>query len=105
MPRVVGRLARLQRARQATYRWHTMERVPTVDAVEVLAIARLWDPSTKRVAHIRSGENSSGHGPARPDDRINHRIVKLIVKKQPRPGNSLALGTGFFRNALASHVR
>jgi Ser/Thr protein kinase RdoA (MazF antagonist) len=36
-----------------------MKRVPAVTEEEALRIARIWDPAAHRVAHVRSGENST----------------------------------------------
>jgi hypothetical protein len=59
LQRLVGRLARLLPGSQATYRCFLVKRVPTVAEQEALQIARLWDPATHRVEHVRSGENAT----------------------------------------------
>jgi Ser/Thr protein kinase RdoA (MazF antagonist) len=53
------RLARLRRTPQATYRCLIVELVPSATEEEALEIARLWDPTARRVARVRSGENSA----------------------------------------------
>jgi Ser/Thr protein kinase RdoA (MazF antagonist) len=56
-----------------------MDRVPTLTEAEALELARLWDPTARRVAHVRSGENSTWAV-----ELTNRRSILRLTNEQHR---------------------
>ena len=74
-----------------------MERVPVVTEEQALQIARLWDRGTRRVAHLRSGENSTWE-----IELENRRSILRLTSEQHRTRDQIEAELDFVEHLAES---